>query len=147
MKRSRQESQALDAVSALVEEKLARAGADRVVSPYTMAGRRLAELAVRPRVVDFLDAALSHGELSFSLEELHARAGGRVDGVSVGELREHGIFVLAILGTDDRYAANPPDGRRLAAGETFIASGSAEALTAARSDPDGGERPPSAEPE
>ena len=129
------------------EEKLARAGADRVVSPYTMAGRRLAELAVRPRVVDFLDAALSHGELSFSLEELHARAVGRLDGVSVGELREHGIFVLAILGTDDRYAANPPDGRRLAAGETFIASGSAEALTAARSDPDGGERPPSAEPE
>jgi hypothetical protein len=48
----------------------------RVVSFYTMAGRRLAELAVRPRVVDFLDAALSHGELSFSLEELHARAGG-----------------------------------------------------------------------
>ena len=76
MKRSRQESWALDAVSALVEEKLARAGADRVVSPSTMAGRRLAELAVRPRVVDFLDAALSHGELSFSLEELHARAGG-----------------------------------------------------------------------
>ena len=53
------------------EEKLALAGADRIVSPYTMAGRRLAELAIRPRVVDFLDAALSHGELSFSLEELH----------------------------------------------------------------------------
>ncbi len=62
------------------EEKLARAGADRVVSPYTMAGRRLAELAVRPRVVDFLDAALSHGELSFSLEEFHVRAGGPLDG-------------------------------------------------------------------
>jgi uncharacterized protein with PhoU and TrkA domain len=69
-----------------------------------------------------------------------------LDGVSGGELRERGIFVLAILGTDDRYAANPPDGRRLAAGETFIASGSAEALTAARSDPDGEERPPSAKP-
>jgi voltage-gated potassium channel len=128
------------------EEKLARAGADRVVSPYTMAGRRLAELAVRPRVVDFLDAALSHGELSFSLEELHARSGGTLDGASVGELRERGIFVLAILGTDDRYAANPPDDRRLAPGETFIASGSAEALAEARSDPDGGNRPLDAGP-
>jgi voltage-gated potassium channel len=117
------------------EEKLARAGADRVVSPYTMAGRRLAELAVRPRVVDFLDAALSHGELSFSLEELHARPGGLLEGASVGELRERGIFVLAILGDDDRYAANPPDDRRLAGGETFIASGSAEALAAVRAEP------------
>ncbi len=120
------------------EEKLARAGADRVVSPYTMAGRRLAELAVRPRVVDFLDAALSHGELSFSLEELHARAGSPLEGASVGQLRKRGLFVLAILGADDRYAANPPDDRRLVAGETLIASGSAEALAAARSGP--GER-------
>ena len=128
------------------EEKLARAGADRVVSPYTMAGRRLAELAVRPRVVDFLDAALSHGELSFSLEELHARAGGRLEGASVGQLRERGLFVLAILGPDDRYAANPPDDRHLVGGETFIASGSAEALRAARAEPADGRRAPGGGP-
>jgi voltage-gated potassium channel len=126
------------------EEKLARAGADRVVSPYTMAGRRLAELAVRPRVVDFLDAALSHGELSFSIEELHARAGGPLEGESVGELRERGLFVLAILGVDDRYAANPPSDRRLVGGETFIASGSAAALGAARAGAVEGGRDPGA---
>jgi voltage-gated potassium channel len=129
------------ASTSAAEEKLARAGADRVVSPYTMAGRRLAELAVRPRVVDFLDAALSHGELSFSLEELHVRAGGPLEGASVGRLREGGLFVLAILAADDRYAANPPDDRRLAGGETFIASGSAAALAAARAEPADGGRP------
>jgi voltage-gated potassium channel len=116
------------------EEKLARAGADRVVSPYTMAGRRLAELAVRPRVVDFIDAALSHGELSFSLEELFVRPAGPLEGTTVAELREHGIFVLAVFGEDNRYAANPPDRRALAAGETLVVSGSAEALSAARAD-------------
>jgi len=105
-----------------------------------MAGRRIAELAVRPRVVDFLDAALSHGELSFSIEELHARAGGPLEGASVGELRGRGLFVLAILGVDDRYAANPPGDRRLVGGETFIASGSAEALGAARAEPAAGGR-------
>ncbi len=114
------------------EEKLARAGADRVVSPYTMAGRRLAELAVRPRVVDFLDAALSHGELSFSLEELYVPSGGTLEGQTVAALREGGLFVLAILAEGDGYAANPPDGRVIVAGETLIASGSAEALAAAR---------------
>ena len=123
------------------EEKLARAGADRVVSPYTMAGRRLAELAVRPRVVEFLDAALSHGDLSFSLEELYIRAGGPLEGTSVGQLRERGLFVLAIFAADERYAANPPDDRRLVGGETLIASGSAEALAAARAEPSDGGRP------
>src|SRR6266545_3771509 len=62
------------------EAKLLQAGANRVVSPYTMAGRRIAELALRPRVADFIDAALSHGELAFSMEELEVRAGGPLDG-------------------------------------------------------------------
>jgi voltage-gated potassium channel len=114
------------------EEKLALAGADRIVSPYAMAGRRLAELAVRPRVVDFLDAALSHGELSFSLEELHVTPDGVLDGMTVAELRARGLFVLAIFTDDGRYAANPGDDRRLAVGETIIASGSADAFRAAR---------------
>jgi voltage-gated potassium channel len=114
------------------EEKLARAGADRIVSPYTMAGRRLAELAIRPRVVDFLDAALSHGEVSFSLEELTVGPGDSLDGVSVGELRGRGLFILAMLTEGGRYAANPQDERRLTAHETVIASGSVEALTRAR---------------
>ncbi len=71
------------------EAKLSQAGADRVVSPYRMAGRRIAELAVRPQVADFIDAALSHGQLAFSMEEVQATAGG---------------------------AARRPDGRRAARG-------------------------------
>jgi len=114
------------------EEKLALAGADRIVSPYAMAGRRLAQLAIRPRVVDFLDAALSHGELTFSLEELHVTADGGLDGATVADLRGRGLFVLAILAADGRYAANPSDDRRLAVGETIIASGSAEGFRSAR---------------
>jgi len=122
------------------EEKLALAGADRIVSPYTMAGRRLAELAIRPRVVDFLDAALSHGEISFSLEELHVTADS-LDGETVAGLRARGLFVLAILTEDGRYAANPPDDRRLAIGETIIASGSGEAFRSARGEGPAGEAP------
>lgn len=110
------------------EAKLTRAGANRVVSPYTMAGRRIAGLAMRPRVVDFIDAALSHGELSFSLEEFTAREGDSITGSSVGELRERGIFTLAIVLPEGGYAANPGPERRLAAGETLIVSGSAATL-------------------
>ncbi|MGM0386724.1 MAG: potassium channel family protein [Actinomycetota bacterium] len=108
--------------------KLLQAGADRVVSPYTMAGRRIAELAVRPRVVEFIDAAMSHGELAFTMEEVEVRAGGKLDGRSVGELRADGIFTLAVVQEEGGYQANPHDDRILAVSEHVIVSGAAGLL-------------------
>jgi voltage-gated potassium channel len=110
------------------EARLMQAGASRVVSPYTMAGHRLAELAVRPRVVDFIDAALSHGELAFSMEEVEVVAGGPTDGATVGALRDSGVFVLAIVAGEKSYEANPPADRFLRSGETLVVSGSVARL-------------------
>ena len=114
------------------EAKLLQAGANRVVSPYTMAGRRIAELAIRPRVVDFIDAALSHGNLSFSLEEVEVDAASPLLGVTVGALHASGVITLAILQQDGAYEANPPGERELREGESVIASGSTESLAALR---------------
>lgn len=114
------------------EAKLLQAGADRVVSPYSMAGRRIAELAIRPRVADFIDAALSHGQLAFSLEEVAVAAGGPLEGMTVGALRGDGIFLLAIVRDPNEYVPNPPDDRTVLAGESLIVSGSAETLKALR---------------
>jgi voltage-gated potassium channel len=114
------------------DAKLLQAGANRVVSPYTMAGRRMAELAIRPRVADFIDAALSHGELRFSMEEVEVASGGPLDGRSVADLREDGIFTLAIVHGEGNYEPNPPPDRVLAVGESLVVSGSTERLTALR---------------
>ncbi len=111
------------------ESRLMQAGASRVVSPYTMAGHRLAELATRPRVVDFIDAALSHGELSFSMEEVEVVPGNAtLDGATVGSLRDTGVFVLAVVTGERSYEANPSADRVLRAGETLVVSGSAPRL-------------------
>ncbi len=114
------------------EAKLLQAGADRVVSPYTRAGRQIAELAIRPRVADFIDAALSHGQLAFSMEEVEVAAGGPLDGRTVGELRDGGIFTLALVAGPQAYEANPPADRVLAVGESLVVSGSADTLRALR---------------
>jgi voltage-gated potassium channel len=114
------------------EAKLLQAGANRVVSPYTMAGRRMAELAIRPRVADFIDAALSHGDLRFSMEELEVAEDGPLAGRSVGDLRDDGIFTLAVVHAEGQYEPNPPPNRVLVAGESLVVSGSTERLAALR---------------
>ncbi len=110
------------------EGKLAHAGAQRVVSPYTRAGRQIAELAVRPGVADFIDFALSHGEPAFAIEAVVVRPGGPLDGQTVGALRDRGIFALAVVRGDRDYEPNPAADRNLRSGENIIVSGSADIL-------------------
>ncbi len=120
------------ASAAGAEAKLVHAGANRIVSPYTMAGRRAAELATRPRVADYIDAALSHGNLSFSLEEVEVDGDSPLLGITVGDLRADGAVTLAILQPDGAYEANPPEGRAIRVGENLIVSGTTQALAALR---------------
>jgi voltage-gated potassium channel len=105
------------------EAKLLRAGANRVVSPYGTAGRRIAELAVRPRVIDFIDAALSHGDLTFSIEELPVAEGSWLAGRTVGELRSRGVFTLAVFLGEERHEAHPADDRAFVPGESIVVTG------------------------
>ncbi len=114
------------------EAKLRQAGADRVVSPYTRAGRQIAEVAIRPRVADFLDFALSHGQLSFSIEELAVGERGVLAGQTVGTLVERGIHTLAVAHGPQDYETNPPSDRVLVAGDHLIVSGTAEQLSSLR---------------
>lgn len=105
------------------EAKLLRAGANRVVSPYGTAGRRIAELAIRPRVIDFIDAALSHGDLTFSIEELPVAEGSWLAGKTVGELRRRGVFTLAVFLGEERHEAHPADDRAFGPGESIVVTG------------------------
>ena len=50
-------------------QKLQRAGADAVVSPYITGGRRLAAAALRPQVMDFVDGILTGSNSSLYMEE------------------------------------------------------------------------------
>ena len=112
------------------EDKLRQAGADRVVSPYSRAGRQIAELATRPRVADFIDFALSHGEVSFSIEEIEVS--DELEGQTVADLVARGVHLLAIAHGPREYEANPPLERKLVKSDALIISGTAEALRGIR---------------
>ncbi len=61
------------------ERKIRLAGANRVISPYTIGGRRMASLAMRPTAVEFVDTVLTANNGQLLLEDLSIKAGLRVD--------------------------------------------------------------------
>ncbi len=114
-----------------VIDKLMQAGADRAVSPYVMAGRRIANLALKPLVVEYIEAALSRqgGDVAFSMEEVQVRPGGPLVGRTVGDLRRGGVLTLSVI-SGAGQEPNPADGRVLAVGEFLIVSGASDKLRA-----------------
>src|SRR5258707_4265461 len=80
-------------------EKLRRAGADTVLTPYTMAGRQLADALLRPHVVEFLDFTRSNIGSKITMEQVCVASKGAPTRQSLGklsELRTSGSIVLPI---------------------------------------------------
>jgi voltage-gated potassium channel len=106
--------------------KLRRAGADRVVSPYTTSGRRMAALALQPAIVDVIDMVTREGG-AMAIEELVVPS--ECDGIGARDLRRFGAFLLAVRSADGRLSVGPDDDSRLSAGDVLVAMGSPDQLT------------------
>jgi voltage-gated potassium channel len=108
--------------------KLARAGADEVVSPYGLTGHRMAILAAQPPVLEVLD--LLNLGADFRLEEVAVRAGTQLDSLTVAEARARyaGVAILALKKPGSEVSANPDHETRLAPGDLIVALGPAEIL-------------------
>jgi voltage-gated potassium channel len=66
-------------------DRLYRAGANRVVSPYATSGRRMALIALRPEVVDFFDLARS-GSGAVRIAELLVAEDSKLVGQTVDQV-------------------------------------------------------------
>jgi voltage-gated potassium channel len=110
--------------------RLELAGADRVISPYRMAGHLMAELAVRPGLVDVLDT-LHHGESDIGLEEVLVNPKTKAVGKTLsdaGLLNPAGAKLLAVRRRDGSLHVNPNADLRLEEGDLVIALGSESQL-------------------
>jgi voltage-gated potassium channel len=113
-------------------QKLQRAGADAVVSPYITGGRRLAAAALRPQVMDFVDGILTGTNSSFYMEEFLidpkiCPSVGQT--LSEAKLRsQSGALVLAVRRADGTLIGGPTGDTILMAGDLLICMGTAEQL-------------------
>jgi voltage-gated potassium channel len=112
--------------------RLELAGATRTISPYRMAGHRMAELAVRPALVDVLDS-LHHGESEIAVEEMLLSPGMKAIGKTIEEaglLEASTARLLALRRGDGTLHVNPGPGLRLDHGDLLVAIGSEDELFA-----------------
>lgn len=81
------------------EAKLKRAGADRGLSPYTIAGHRMASLAFQAGIIEFFDLVTNVGNMELAVEELAIERAPFLDGKSIAhaqETLENGIVIVAL---------------------------------------------------
>jgi voltage-gated potassium channel len=104
------------------QPKLVRAGADRVVSPYTLSGHRMAALALQPAVVDTIDLVLGGAEGGrMAIEELVVPPGaGPLD---AGSLRRSGAVLLAVRSPQGALSVAPDDAHQLRPDDLLVAMG------------------------
>lgn len=107
-------------------DRLYRAGADRVVSPYVTSGRHMAMLATRPRLVDYLEMG-ARDELGMRLEELVVEPGSPLAGRRLGDALGDAAAVV-VRRVSGEMVHNPPGDLTLEVGDLLILMGKEAAL-------------------
>ena len=111
------------------EEKLRRAGATAVFTPYTFIGHRLAQSMLRPHVATFLDvaSAFQHSsDLNLEIEQLQVETSSSLVSKSLEQLRlgsKYGVIVLAVQHNNGIMEFNPSADLMIEAGDVLIAMG------------------------
>jgi voltage-gated potassium channel len=121
------------ASDAEAERKLALAGADRVVQPYSSAGIEMAKLALKPQVAAFLELVSSHAGPDLRFEEIEVHGDCPQAGRTIRELalrRKTGAVVIALRKPDGRFDITPNPDERIDVGDVVIAIGTEPELRA-----------------
>lgn len=120
------------------EPKLRRAGADRVISPHSIGGRRMAAMLLKPTVWDYLDLVTRGQYIEFNIENLEWRIddveiqpNSYLDGKSIDEAKIYsvsGALVLAVKKRGVGFNTKPAKDTRLDPGDYIVAIGTVEQL-------------------
>lgn len=113
------------------EIKMRRAGVNRVVSPYTIGGFRMAQAIIRPAVVDFIDLATKTRHLALQIEENHIQPGSPLEGKAIEQVKSYqeiGVIVVGLRNHGAEMIFNPPGNHVLKAHDTIVSLGSREQL-------------------
>jgi voltage-gated potassium channel len=111
--------------------KLVKAGADRVISPYHIGGLHLAQTALRPAVVDFVQLATSSENLDLAMEQIRVEERSPLAGRTLlqANLRQkYSVIVVGIKHADGKMEFNPAPDAAMRGGDDIVVLGRPEDL-------------------
>ena len=118
------------AVEEQAEEKLIRAGANRVVAPTIIGSHRMAQALMKPAVADFMDSIAAEN-LDLGFEQLEVLPGSVYAGrkLRFTNIRsELDVVIVAMRRKNGQMIFNPSGDAIIEAGDLLIAIGKAESL-------------------
>ena len=113
------------------QDKLLIAGATRVVCPQILGATRMADIVLRPAVVDFVE--ISHRGVDLELDQLLLSEASTLVGKTLAELelpRRTGAHIVAVRRADGEAIYHPTPQLQLSAGDTIILVGKRGAAAA-----------------
>jgi voltage-gated potassium channel len=87
------------------ESKLLRAGANRVLLPYRISGRRMVTMLLHPEVADFLEEVSHCGGMELLLEQVKIGRASRLEGLSLAEAKTRLQLNVSVLAYKDPGSA------------------------------------------
>lgn len=93
------------------ESKLKKAGASHVVSPFRSGGRRMADILLRPHMVNFLEMLSRNNSINLEFAEVPVKKWSGMVGKSLKEcqIREKtGAMIIGVKNARDDIRLNPP---------------------------------------
>ena len=109
-------------------KKLVRAGADKTVSPFSIAGRRMAYLATRPEIVEFLEVMTQSSEIELKLEQVRLCKKSQLINKKLNQSNikseTNGAMIIGIKKSGiEEMVVNPPGEMILKEGDILMALG------------------------
>jgi voltage-gated potassium channel len=112
------------------ENNLLAAGANKVVSPYSMGAHRIAQMILRPTVTDFLELTFMDSG-NILMEEMLVHPSSKLVNVALqdsGIRRDYNLIIVAIRKAGGEMFFNPSSHTRLEGGDTVVAIGEKQNL-------------------
>jgi voltage-gated potassium channel len=118
--------------SEILDSKLYKAGANKVINPYESGGKQLANYAVNPNISDFMETNFNAGDKKLRLERFKLPDNCSLVGHTLLELdvRKHtGVTIIAVI-KNESAELNPPADYTVADEDEFVALGTPEQIDA-----------------
>jgi voltage-gated potassium channel len=113
------------------QQKLLRAGANRVVLPYQIGATQIVQSALRPAVVDFVQLATNSANIELAMEEVAIAQKSPLANRTVQDAnlqQRYGVIVIGIQREDQRMDFNPEPAMRVKPGDKLVVLGRPQAL-------------------